>query len=240
MKNYGKHVAPARRQPPTNFSDLSVLILGAAPSKKMKPLGARSLIPISHNTLTLIQHQNDTIKNVFPGAEIILVCGVDWVKIREKCPRDVRLILNPNYDSTNVIYSAVLGLLSILNSKVLVIYGDLLFDMEFIRNGDLTKSAVYLTEYCQYDVGLIHNNGKVDNFGFGLPNKWAQMTFLTGRELSIANQLAKSDNIEKILGFEFLNEIMAKGGEFSVIDNKQGKLLEIDNYKEVNQANEWK
>jgi len=202
----------------------------------MRGTGSRSLIELKSGSL--INHQYHTLRTVFPNCEIILVCGSDWNKVREKCPQDIKIVINPLWETTNDVFSATLALVGVLNRKILIVYGDLLFDAEFVRNADLSKSSIYLHKDCQNDVGTIENNGKIENLGFGLPNKWAQTLYITGNELKLTCQILKSPNINKLLCHELINSVIDNGGIFNSIRNDGGKLLEIDNYKNLNLAKE--
>ena len=90
---------------------------------------------VNLNKTTLIEQQINNVQKVFPKSEILIVVGYEAYKIYNKLKRkNIRLIYNPNFDTTNSLYNFGLGLYNNLNSHVLYIDGQTLFDANSIKD----------------------------------------------------------------------------------------------------------
>jgi choline kinase len=103
---------------------LHVLIPAAGLGRRMKSYGPKALINLQGETL--IERQIRLVREAFPRVKITVVAGFEAHRLREVLPKDVRLVLNPYYETTNVAYSVSIGLRTIPPTvPVLVVYGDL-------------------------------------------------------------------------------------------------------------------
>jgi hypothetical protein len=77
--------------------------------------------------------------------------------------------------------------------------------------------------------------GRLSILSYGLPTKWGQMAFFTGKEYKILTSLFNKyeDKDKKRLSFEIINEVIQLGGSFQCYEPKNKNLLEIDRIKDI-------
>ena len=111
----------------------SIIIPSAGMGKRMRSYGPKSLIKITPEK-NIVENQIEIINDNFTNHEIILVCGFEADKLMNNTPKNLIKIENENYENTNVVRSIGLGLRAATSENVLVIYGDLVFNEETIKN----------------------------------------------------------------------------------------------------------
>jgi hypothetical protein len=124
------------------------------------------------------------------------------------------------------------------HNRVLVVYGDLVFNLATLGQVTASDSAVIIDKQNQIrqdEVGVNVNiaEEKAAYFSYGLPIKWAQILFLTGKELELFRALANDRERSRLYTFELLNMIMEKGGVFAVVEPKDMLITEVDSQKDV-------
>ena len=93
-----KHIKKIREQIEEKL--IHVIIPSAGIGKRMKSYGCKSLLNIKNNKL--IDIQINTINNVIPNKEIILITGFDSDRLIANSPNDIIKIENENYYQNNV------------------------------------------------------------------------------------------------------------------------------------------
>ena len=83
------------------------------------------------------------------------------------------------------------------------------------------------------EVGLIHQSKQVTNFSFGLDCKWAQIAYLTGKELELMKDISTRSETCQWLGYEGLNYVIDNEGELEVVSPKNMEIFEIDTKKDL-------
>jgi hypothetical protein len=63
---------------------------------------------------------------------------------------------------------------------------------------------------------------------YQLPNKWAQISFFTGKELQLLKETLKNQATDVWFGFEIINQIINYGGQFQALTPENGNALDID------------
>ena len=111
----------------------SIIIPAAGMGYRMRSYGPKPLIRINQEK-TIVQNQIEIIKNNFVNPEIILVCGFEADKVMKNTPTDIIKIENESYEKTNVLRSIGMGLRAATSERVLIVYGDLVFNDEAIKN----------------------------------------------------------------------------------------------------------
>lgn len=242
--NYKRNIAPAKKSSlKKSFTDLTVILLCAGKSLAMQSYGTRSLLEVDENTgKKLIDHQLDIIAETYPGCEIVVVVGYKSPRLISHLKGKCRIVLNPNYETTNITYSIYMGLLSVLNQRVLLIPGDLIFNKQFISGLGNEFSAVHIDSsgsIDKKDVGVILgelnrvNGLVVTNFAYGLPTKWAQTIFLAEEELKVFKNMVGDVDKQMLYPFELLNQMINKGMPIKGIENKGALVREIDILKNL-------
>lgn len=233
-----RHIALSHR--PSNRDKYSIIIPAAGTGKRMKIYGPKSLTP--YNNGTILSNQVKLIRECFNYYEIILVGGYQIDKLKSSVDDDIRVINNTNYESTNVLHSISLALNKIKNDRVVVIYGDLIFNKECLYLPFHNESGIVISEGMKdEEVGCIITNNILQNIFYRLPNKWAQIAYFTDNELLQLRQIAQ--NKPDWFGFEAINQIIINGGQFKTFCPKNAKSFDIDcthDLKKINNENSSK
>ena len=219
---------------------ISVVIPAAGMGKRMKSYGPKPLIKIGNSTI--IKNQISLLHSYIPECNIILVCGFQSATLMESTPNYIAKVENEKYAETNVARSIGIGLRVIQNcSKVIIIYGDLVFNSATLKNMDIKQSAIVVTndKMGTDEVGcIIDENNKLINLMYDLPIKWGQISLFMGKELELLKDLFWEEKNYKKFGFEIINEIIKQGGEFQCIQNNNIKIIDIDNSRDIQKAKE--
>lgn len=216
---------------------LTIIIPCAGAGTRMKSYGNKSLLVINKEGDYLLNKQIEIVREVYPQAEIIVVVGFEEEKIRGKnIHKNVRFVYNPLYETTNVVYSIGLAMRSCLNDRVLIVYGDLLFNRYAITAITQDASRVIIDEgnFKREEVGLSFIDKEVINFAYDLPIKWGQIIYLVGKELDILRKIIYDKQYIRWFGYEVFNQILAKGGKLKICQPTKMKILEIDCVDDLN------
>lgn len=218
----------------------SIIVPAAGMGTRMKSYGAKCLIEIAGKPL--IYKQIDTIGKVIRSFEIILVCGFDAESVKKKVKqrKNVKVVENVDFETTNVVKSIQLGLEQTSYDDVIILYGDLVFNRHAIMAPFGSQSTIVIDKddgfMKRHEVGLVCSKHQVTNFMYGLPQKWAQIAYLTGNELALARNITKAPQTAKWLGFELLNAIIDNGGVFAGYCPKHIRAIDLDSSVDVNFA----
>lgn len=233
-KNNGQE-AEKLMPPKKLYSELCTIIPAAGAGHRMKSYGPKALIQVGKN-ITLIERQIKNILSVYPGSEIIISVGFEADRIIQSLSKyKVRFVLNPIYDKTNVLYSLGLALRATISEEVLVVYGDLVFNKHAIKNirGVSKLIAEDKGMFSKNEVGLTIQNKRVTNLSFGLDTKWAQIAYITGKELNLFKDISMRKDTSQWFGYEGLNYVIDNGGELNAVKPKLMDIFEIDRIKDL-------
>jgi choline kinase len=196
--------------------------------RRMKIYGPKSLVPVNDEQ-TILSRQLELIDSCFKRYEIILVGGFQHEKLESKITSKVKFIVNKEYERTNVLHSIGLGLNKVTTDKVLIIYGDLVFNRECLFLPFNKESAIVVADSMkQEEVGCIANDDILENIFYKLASKWAQIGFFTGQELELLKEIAKNPVNNMWFGFEAINKIISRGGQFKVFSPDNARAVDID------------
>lgn len=213
---------------------ISVVIPSAGEGIRMRTIGPRSLIKIDGRTL--IEHQANIIRDTFPHAEIVLVCGYEADYLMDRVPRGTICVENEHYPDTNVLRSIGMGLRATTHDNVLIVYGDLVFNPQSL-DFPIEKSCItYKTDEStatEPEVGCTIDGTKLENIFYGLSNRWSSIAFFKGKELSLLKEISYNRNKAKLYGWEAINWIMESGGEFDAYCPKGSHWFDIDSSKDI-------
>lgn len=221
--------------------NLSVIIPAAGLGRRMKSYGPKSLISLGNGEL-LINRQLDIIHTLYPSAEIIVVLGFEADKVYSILPSYVKTVENEFYDETNVSRSLSMAVrVANKNNKLLIVYGDLVFNKETLENMSLDTSSVIVDtkgQILEEEVGITIINNYASQFAYGLPTKWTHIVLLTHKELELFKRFILNKNYKKHYGFEILNMILEADGRLKAIEPKNMNITEIDTSKDIIRAYE--
>jgi choline kinase len=218
---------------------INVIIPAAGMGRRMKSYGPKPLIKIGNSTI--IKNQISLVRSHMPNANIILVCGFQAAVLMNSTPNNIIKVENERYNETNVVRSIGMGLRAINGcSKVVIIYGDLVFNTETIQSITFKHSSIIIAneKMGQEEVGCVIDKNRLQHLMYDLPNKWGQIAIFVDKELELLQELCWDRKNSSKFGFEIINEIIEQGGKFRCIENKNIKIVDIDNSKDIHIAQE--
>ena len=220
---------------------ISVIIPAAGMGRRMKSYGPKPLIKIGNSTI--IKNQVSLLQSYIPNSNIILVCGFRAEKLMNETPSHILKVENELYEQTNVVRSIAMGLrISGDCSKVMVVYGDLVFNSETLRSISFKESSIIVTDSTMGvdEVGCIidESDQTLTNLMYDLPEKWGQISVFVNKELELLKQLCWDEKNNTKFGFEIINQILEKGGKFKCVQNSKIKIVDIDSSKDIPRAKE--
>lgn len=216
---------------------MNVVIPAAGFGRRMLSIGPKALVSLGKETL--LDRQDRLIREIAPEARICVVTGYAAAEFLLKGPENVLYCHNHRYAETNVARSILIGLRQFPSAEgVLIIYGDLVFSRSTLRLLSFKRSCALVDHHEDRrveEVGVSVSSGRVTNFSFGLPLKWAQIVYLGPVERQIFQEIAEKKHRERRFGFEILNEVIDHGG---VIHACMGDfdLAEIDQSRDIKAA----
>lgn len=216
---------------------ISVVIPAAGFGSRMKSHGPKSLVKIK-NDLTIIENQLKYIYRYLNRPQIVLVAGFEAPKVKAALEhrRNVLVVDNPRWESTNVVKSIGIGLQHTIYPNILVIYGDLVFNAWTLKV-PLGPSSMVLTDRYglmkDEEVGCIVQNNMLENMMYSLPNKWAQIAYFTGKEQEMLKHECAKESHSSYFGFEIVNIIINSGGKFIAHSHPRMKITDIDSSKDL-------
>lgn len=223
-------------------SDISIVIAAAKRGKNLRGLGNRSLFT-NKKDKTLIEKQISTINNIYPKAEIIIVINEDAFLIRkivkEAFTLNIRFVINPNIDCSNILYSIGLGIFNITNDRVIIIPGDLCFDEGCIQDICNKNSKTLLDTNCylpKNKIGIITYDSIIECFSYQSTLKWGKITYLEYNDLRLFKVITEhiiNDKKYNLLFHEGLMDIIDKRGKLVIFSPPTYFLFEIDNVADM-------
>jgi len=211
--------------------DTSVIIPCAGLGRRMKCFGSKSLLDLG-NGQNIINRQINIVRKMLPFVDIIVITGPESAKVEAALPKSVRVIENCEYATTNVARSIAIGLKASVTEKVLIVYGDLVFSSNIFQYLNRNTSCILIDDnnYMKDgEVGIIlDEHGNLSRMAYGLPNKWMQILWITGKEIDILKSVAYNRDYDKHFGFELLNLAVDNGAKLKGIFPQGCKIIDVD------------
>jgi choline kinase len=220
------------------MSDIAVVIPAAGTGRRMKSFGPKALLPLGDGR-TVLRRQIDTVRQVWPGADVVVVVGYDAERVVKTLPAGVRVVENEHYEETGAARSVAMGLRATAAGRVLVLYGDLVFNKATLAGLPADRSVVLVDSKKRLpasEVGVTTDGGLAVHFDYGLKTKWCSIALLAGRELHLFKQLGAHKDRRRLMGFEVLNLVVERGGELYAHEAPKMRLVEIDSGKDIARA----
>ena len=123
-----------------------------------------------------------------------------------------------------------------MDDDILIMHGDLIFNIYAIRDITNGGSCAIIDTQERFDkneIGVTVVEGKITNFSYGLPAKWAQIIYLTGTELELFRRFCSDREKNKMYIFEILNMVLESGGIIHAEEPKGMQIIEIDSLKDL-------
>ena len=234
-----KHIQQIYNKKISNTA-VCVIIPAAGCGRRMKSYGPKALLEI--NNKKIINNQINILEEVFPYVSISLVCGFHANRLMTHVPDRIIQVENEFYETTNVVRSIGIGLRTIKEAATLIlVYGDLFFNTHAVASLDIINSCVLINNetMTEEEVGcIIDDKGSLQNMMYDLPNKWAQIAVFNGEELKLLKHLCWDKKNYHKFGFEIINEIVERGGQFTCISHNKCQIIDIDTSKDIERARE--
>lgn len=214
---------------------LTVLIPVAGMGHRMKSYGPKCLLKANQKE-TILEKTVSNIKKEYPYSDIIVVVGFESEKVIRSLPNFVRIVENQSYEKTNIVESVRIGINAAAHDNVLIVYGDLIFNVYSIR--EITSSGTCVVfdsknRFREEEVGLTIVEDFVTTFAYGLTNKWSQIAYLENEAFRMLKALCSDKRKNKLYLFELFNTIIESGILMEAKEPKGMVIKEIDSLKDL-------
>lgn len=217
---------------------ISVIIPAANPGIRMRSYGSKSLI--AYKNTTVIESQIRAINHNLYNPDIILITGFESAKVQRFISSknlNVKCVENTNWENENIVGSIKLGLSSAKHKNVLIVYGDIAFNINALKLPISSYSLILIEDKNKLmnkdAVGCIFNNNKVEQLMYDIPNKWCNIAYFNKQHYECLEYLCNKENYEKRFGFEIINKMIEYGCEISPCYNKEAKVIDIVSSKDI-------
>tara|TARA_R110001599_G_scaffold154901_3_gene340566 strand:+ start:433 stop:1131 length:699 start_codon:yes stop_codon:yes gene_type:complete len=229
-----RNVTRIRKKPIAEY-DIGFGILSAGVGNKIKSYEPRSLLKISGKSI--VDTQIETVSGFFEHPEIIVVVGCHANKVIKKIRGKARIVENQIHNDSNSAESLRLAFNNSTADSFMFCHGDVVFndqtlDVSYDKSFVITNSDGMIKDQ---EIGITKVNKKLSIMSYGLPCKWCQMAFFTGREKKILKNVFNSFDADKRkwLSFEIINKVVEAGGRFECYEPKKMRVLEVDRIKDI-------
>ena len=214
---------------------LTVIIPAAGIGHRMKSYGPKCLLKANQKE-TILQKAISNIRREYPYSDIIVIVGFESEKVMKTLPHSVRVIENTKYEETNIVESIRIGINAAANKKLLIIYGDLVFNVYSIRNLTSNGSCVVVDSQSRFrdeEIGVTIVDGDVTNFAYGLTNKWCQIAYFEDSPFDVLKDLCSDRRRNKLYPFELFNIIINSGFSIKAKEPKGMLIKEVDSLRDL-------
>jgi choline kinase len=219
----------------SKLKEISVVIPVAGMGHRMKSYGPKCLLPANQKE-SILEKTIRNIRNEYPNSDIIVVAGFESEKIIRKMPHFVRVVENQNYQETNVVESIRIGINASATDNILLVYGDLVFNVYSIRDIANERSCVVVDSKSRFkddEIGVTIVDGEVTMFAYGLENKWSQIAYFEGMAYKMLKTLCSDKKKNKLYPFELFNHMINNGIKVKAVEPKRMTIREIDSLKDL-------
>jgi hypothetical protein len=193
---------------------LTVILPAAAAHPRGPAPTPRSLLRVGRRTL--LAAQVAAVRAARPDADVVLVAGHGWERVRAAVPPGVRVVRNERHADTGSGHSVGLALRASRADRYLVVYGDLLFTPKLVADA-LVRPGPVLVLGGRGDLGVAHAGAAASRVDYGLPSRWCQVFALGPAEAAAFVRSAERPGGERWAAHEHLNAAMDAGAAFGVV-----------------------
>jgi len=215
--------------------DITVIIPVAGMGHRMKSYGPKCLLQANQKE-TILEKTISNIKREYPSSDIIVVAGFESNKVINSLPHYVRIVENLSFEETNIVESIRLGINACANKKLLIIYGDLIFNVYSIRDVTNNGTCVIIDSKSRFkddEVGVTIVKDKVTTFAYGLEKKWSQIAYFEGEDFDMLKKLCSNKKRSRLYPFEIFNMMIESGVTIKAVEPKRMTIKEIDSLKDL-------
>lgn len=221
------------KKPTGPKANLSVIILCAGIGYRMKSYGAKALLKFSDGS-RVIDRIIESVELTYNCPEVIVTTGFESDKIASYLPKNIHIVENQLYESTNTVEELRLGLNVATNDNVLLIHGDLIFDTELLKSIPKGQSCIVCDENNTLpddDIGVTSYSNIATILAYDLPVKWGYISQFDEKDVELLKKVISDRSKSKCFVFEVINEMIDKGSKFKTIVNKKSEILKVDSAK---------
>lgn len=192
-------------------------------ARKSNKRGYKNIpLTIIEDNKTLLDKQIETINLVYNNSEIIVISGFEHDKVVKHLDRkkhkNVRIIENHDYKSSNIVDGWRLGLNAALEDDTYIIHGDRIFDVSYIQcKYKDTHTFVHDYNKKNYDFGLIFNEDTFINMSYGLPDVWSEIFFISKKDFNLFRDTINQSRNKRIYSIDGLINVVARKTTISVM-----------------------
>tara|TARA_B100000287_G_scaffold172178_1_gene162338 strand:+ start:6788 stop:7492 length:705 start_codon:yes stop_codon:yes gene_type:complete len=215
--------------------EITVIIPVAGMGHRMKSYGPKCLLQANQKE-TILEKTISNIKREYPLSDIIVVAGFESNKVINSLPHYVRIVENLSFEETNIVESIRLGINASANKKLLIVYGDLIFNVYSIRDVANNGSCVVIDSKSRFkddEVGVTIVKDRVTTFAYGLEKKWSQIAYFEGEDFDMLKKLCSNKKRSRLYPFEIFNMMIESGVAIKAIEPKRMTIKEIDSLKDL-------
>lgn len=232
-KKYSRFTASAKRISP--LEELAIIIPCAGMANRMKSYGPKCLLNINSEH-TILSWQLSLIQKYLPHAEVIIVAGFEYESVLKHTKNNYKVIINQNFENTNVAHSLFLASLATLKSNILVLHGDLVFNAALLKAINQPYSTLFLDKTGKFkkdQVGIIHVNNTVTNLSYSAEDKWIHAAYICQDYVDGFRKILQQDCSYNKFTFEVLNELINKGANFNIVSNPHIRAKDINHIDDL-------
>jgi hypothetical protein len=221
----------------------SIIYLNAFPDKKIKSLGNKGLIKLSHNKC-LIDYNLHLLNKYYSNSEIIIVGGFESKKLFKYLNHSNAFIKSKN----NILYTehnpddrwsvgkSISTALINNSAESATIYSSSLFiDPKVLDQTRKQSSSFVLCKSGKNDsVGCITNNDCIAQCFYGLENTIYDFIYLDKNAFEFLKTYIKYKNIDKLYLFEVINLCIDNGIQIKLFNINKKLIQIIDSVQSVN------
>lgn len=220
---------PVTKKDPSTTS----VIIYSCGNYKMKSLGPKPLIKVYGN-INLLDYQIDIIKRVIPNVDILVCVGEDAEKVVSNKKKSTRIIENQQFNETNEVEYIRLGMNATTTDKVIIINGDIIFNIDHIRYFHNNKGSCTLFDIRNLkddEIGIVANDGKMTSMGYKLEKKWTSLISFVGDDIDLISKILNNRSRKRQYFFEALNSFLDR--KMIKVEEAQGTLIKVDSAKSL-------
>ena len=148
----------------------------------------------------------------------------------------MRIVENSSFEETNIVESIRLGINASANKKLLIVYGDLIFNVYSIRDVEANGTCVIVDSKSRFkddEIGVTVVNDEVTMFAYGLEKKWSQIAYFEGKAFDLLKRLCSNKKRSRLYPFEIFNMMIESGIKIKAVEPKRMTIKEIDSLKDL-------
>jgi NDP-sugar pyrophosphorylase family protein len=212
---------------------ITFVILAATQNTRINSDLPVPLLPVNKQ-IRLIDKQYDTIRKLYQYSDIYLGVGYRADEIYRYVQGRIKTIENERFAKTGATRTLSLLLRAIHNSHVIILDGNVIFDIDFIYNLSPSHSSIITSNILDKSkIGVVSHDNIVTDFSFGSPQKWCKLSHITGNDLTFLQKVVHDKSNEHLSLFESFEQMINNGGTLHTVECSDSRFSDIDSMASV-------